>query len=116
MARPKILLVDDDVLFGKIMQGLCDRQNITLTYVKTVQDAYRLSDWEYDLAIIDYDLGRVTGVQLANFLEHWLKPESVMLISACKTLDNQAWPKCVKGFITKADGAEHILSEAKRMI
>ena len=112
----KVLLVDDDIIFGKIIQVLAAEENISLTYVKNVRDAYQLSNWSFDMAIIDYDLGAVTGIQLSYFLEHYLKPKAVLLVSAHPEVEKKTWPECVKDFVNKSDGPMPILRAAKKLL
>lgn len=111
----RVLLVDDDIVFGSVMSALAKRYPIELTHVSSVRDAYHLSVTYFDVLLLDYRLGSVTGLQLSRFYEHFQKPNSVFLISAASEIENNDWPACVKGFLSKKLGPrsliEHILEE-----
>jgi DNA-binding NtrC family response regulator len=110
--KPNILLVDDDEIFGKVMVAMARDKGLSLTYVQSVRDAYHLSEREFDIAIVDYDLGIVNGIQLASFFEKHLKPQMVILTSAHSGIEKKDWPALIKGFLPKGNGAASILKEA----
>ncbi len=109
---PRIILIDDDETFGKVMLAFAAREHLSLTFVRSVRDIYNLNHWDYDIALVDYNLGKVNGLQLTNYLEHYLHPKLVFLISANKEIPQDLWPPSVKGFVSKADGVISILDTA----
>ncbi len=109
---PRILLVDDDIVFGKIMMKIAHREQIPLTYYSSVKDIAKLSHFDFDLGIFDYDLGAITGLQLTEFLERYLRTVPIILISQYRHIDPKFWPASVKEFVPKSAGAYGILNYA----
>ena len=107
-----ILLVDDDPLFGKIMLAIASKQNVRLTYFRSPREAYQqLPSLRFDVAIIDYHLGLVNGIQLSNFLENFAKQIPVVLISGKNgdQIKDGPWPNNIQDFISKTTNPEEIL-------
>lgn len=109
---PKLLLVDDDLIFGKVMQKIAGQAGIQLTYFSSVKGLEKLSSLNIDIGLVDYDLGSITGLQLARFLENYLSQLPVILISQYKHINLAHWPKSVIGFVPKSNGSYGILSAA----
>ncbi len=62
---PRILVVDDEPVFGKIIAEAARRSGMEVTVCKSVEELAKCKDWRFDVAILDYDLGEdgaVTGV------------------------------------------------------
>ena len=113
--RPRILLVDDDVTFGKIMKKMAERLELPLQYCSSVNELAALSKPNYDIGIFDYDLGTVTGLQLSDIVERYLGKIPVLLVSSYARIEPKKWPDSVKGFVPKSKGFYAILSEACRV-
>jgi DNA-binding NarL/FixJ family response regulator len=96
------------------MLAAAERRGIVLTYCSSVRERYRAVDWNCDLIITDYDLGRVTGIQLSNYLQNHLSHLPILIVSAYKQIDTRGWPPSVKGFLQKQIGPNAILDEAIR--
>ena len=109
---PRILLVDDDPVFGKVMGMVALRERVPLTFISSVEDLDHINSHDYDLGIFDYDLGPITGLQLSGLLNRYLGDIPVILISQYKHMENRSWPKNVRQFISKAEGAYGIISRA----
>ena len=105
---PKVLLVDDDETFGKIMSRIAHREGIPLTYFSSVKQFGKLTKMNFDVAVIDYDLGVITGLQLSEILERYLQRIPVILVSQYRHIDPKMWPKCVRNFVNKANGPYQI--------
>lgn len=110
-AKPplRILLVDDDLIFGDILTKLAANYPVEMVHVSSVRKAYQISTRDFDVLLLDFRLGRVTGVQLSRFYEHFGSPERIFLISAASDVDREDWPPCVRGFLTKTMGARTLL-------
>lgn len=111
-ARPRILLVDDDVTFGKIMKKMASKLDLPLHYVSSANELVHLTGQEFDVGIFDYDLGTITGVQLSDIVEKYLGKIPVLLVSSYSRIENKKWPRVVHGFIPKSQGFHAILAEA----
>jgi CheY-like chemotaxis protein len=109
---PRILLVDDDLMFGKILTKVAQRERIPLTFCSSVKDVGRMGNSNFDVGIFDYDLGSITGLQLSEFLERYLERIPVVLVSQYRHLEKKKWPKCVKHFVHKSVGSYGILAAA----
>jgi DNA-binding NarL/FixJ family response regulator len=68
-----------------------------------------------DVLIADYDLGELSGVELAERLSDDLGSVPVILISGTSRSSDcdGGWPPCVAGFALKSDGVAHILGLAE---
>lgn len=107
-----VLLVDDDPTFGKILKAVCEHHGVSLLYYDKARDAYQhLEESLFDIAIIDYDLGMVNGIQLGNFLERTVGNVPVILVSALKMPYGTEWPYPVVKFLQKQDGPTKIVEE-----
>lgn len=114
-SRPRILLVDDDVTFGKIMKKMADKLDLPLQYLSSVNDLASITGSHFDVGIFDYDLGTVTGVQLSDIVEKYLGKIPIILVSAYNRIETRKWPQSVTGFIPKSEGFHAILAEACRV-
>jgi len=110
---PHILLVDDDPIFGKCMEALAKLEKLPFTYMVSPRDLYQQRPPD-DIAVIllDYNLGPVTGVQLANYLESHGRKIPIVLVSASSLIPTEDWPKMVKACIAKSEGTKAILELA----
>lgn len=114
--KPKIVLVDDDPTFGHIMEAVALSHGLTLTYFQSVREAYRhIEETRFDIAIIDYDLGQVTGVQFGRHLDRIAGKVPVVLVSALKMPKETQWPAPVAHFISKKEDPETVLLEVVRV-
>jgi CheY-like chemotaxis protein len=112
-----LILVDDDPLFARLLAKVATGQRVRLTTMFSPKEAYqRLSTMNFDGALIDYDLGRVTGIQLSRFLEAmgWKVP--VILLSQIQTLKREDWPETVLVSLNKSAGPYSILACARNAL
>lgn len=114
--EPSVLLVDDDVVFGRIMQKVAQNQHVRLKYVSSVKDLERMPYQKFDVALLDFDLGTITGIQLSRLLPQYFGSVPVVLISQYRDIPKHLWPTMVRGFVPKASGAFEILSETRRLL
>jgi CheY-like chemotaxis protein len=109
---PRVLLVDDDPLFGKVMQRVAANLHVPLTYVRSLQDLGDPTKQRFDVALLDYDLGSVTGVELAEYFEHIAQPMPVILISETTRTKNRRWSESIRDFVHKGLGPFAIMDAA----
>jgi len=83
-----------------------------MTYCSSIEDLSHLKNWQFDVAIIDYDLGSVTGFELTNYLENYTKNMPVILVSQTQQLNSKNWPFTIREFVHKSLGPETILKAA----
>jgi DNA-binding response OmpR family regulator len=115
MNEPKILLLDDDPVFGNLMVAVAQRHGIELDYYPSLLDLGYIGRLEeYGAAIVDYDLGTMTGVEVGKYLAAFLHGTPMVLISASERRHDAAdWDECIRSFVHKSDGHEAILLAAK---
>ncbi len=110
---PRILLVDDDEMYGKILARAASQAGIDLVYCRSLEEFGKLKDFDFDVALIDYDLGAVTGCELTVYLEHYTKSEvPVVLISQSELKRDRQWPSSIQEFILKDRGPHAALEAA----
>jgi CheY-like chemotaxis protein len=115
---PRICLLDDDPTYGRVMAKIAQRMELDLIVCESVDDLPALSDNSFDVAIVDYDLGSVTGVEVTEYLEHFLNGIPILMISGTiRNLGNESyWPKSVRKFLSKELGPDKIISEALKSL
>lgn len=110
---PKILLVDDDPMYGKILQRLAANHKVSITFCSSLEELGQLDTLDFDVGIIDYNLGAVTGVELTTYLEHTLPTDlPIILISQTRQLVSRRWPDSIRDFVHKAMGPYAVLDAA----
>lgn len=111
--KPKLLLVDDDPTYGKIMHKAATLHKLHLTYCKDMEDFAQLSDFSFDVAIVDYNLGCVNGIELTRYIESYaMKPVPVILVSQTQQRANENWPNSIREFIYKENGPTAVINAA----
>jgi CheY-like chemotaxis protein len=107
---PRLLLVDDDPTFGKIMNRAAEMKGVKITYCKSIDELGALQSWDFDAIIMDYDLGAVTGFELTEYLEKFTKEDvPVILVSQTKQKSSKHWPNTIREFVHKNLGPFAIL-------
>ena len=110
---PRILLVDDDPTFGKIMNRASEMKGVKITYCKSIDEFGALQSWDFDTIIMDYDLGAVTGFELTEYLEKFTKEDvPVILVSQTEQKSSKNWPYTIREFVHKKLGPFAILDAA----
>lgn len=107
---PRILLVDDDPTFGLIMKQAAAKKSVEITFCKSLDEFSALKSWDFDVVIMDYDLGDVTGFELTSYMEQFTTEEvPVILVSQTKQRNSKHWPNAIREFVHKDLGAFAIL-------
>jgi CheY-like chemotaxis protein len=113
---PRILLVDDDPIFGRVMTAVATALGFDVRYVDEADGVLRGHHaLGCDVLIVDYDLGELSGVELAERLCNDLDGAPVILVSSTARSPDRdgAWPPCIAGFALKSDGVAPILALAE---
>jgi CheY-like chemotaxis protein len=113
-ALTRILVVDDDPSFGKIMSRIGQQSQVSMTVCEQLEEIGDLEHQKFNAAIVDYDLGSTNGIKVAEQLKDLLGDIPVILISQSQLVDTpiSLWPTNVKGFLHKALGHIAILEAA----
>lgn len=108
----RLLLVDDDPIFGQVMRQAAAQRNVELVVLELVgrRDYSVLQD--FDLVLVDYELRNINGVQFARFLEHYRPDLQSILISSYSKIPDFVLPRGIKAFVPKSVGPGGILDAA----
>ncbi len=119
-ARPtKVLLVDDDLVFGKIMVEVAREEGIDLqVHDSLLSLGYLGSLQNYDAVILDYHLEHLNGLEIATYLDSFLGDMPAVLISSgdMRDVTSVPWPDCLHTFVPKQRGYKAILAAAREAI
>lgn len=119
-ARPtKVLLVDDDLVFGKIMSEVAREEGIELqVHDSLLSLGYLGSLKNYDAIILDYHLEHLNGLEIATYLDSFLNDMPAVLISNgdMQDVSTVPWPVCLHTFVPKQRGYKAILEAARDAI
>lgn len=108
---PRVFIIDDDPAFCRHLQRVGAKRGVQVSCYHPDKDFLSLPlDGEFDVAIVDYDLGELTGTQLSGLYHE----TPIVLISGRPRADGSEapWPSSVKGFVHKLQGAERIIQKA----
>ena len=114
---PKILLIDDDPVFVAIMQRWATIEGVHLEAYASLDEMGFIGLFaNYDVAIIDFDLGYITGLEIARCTDKILQQMPIVIISAKdRSGECSDAPTCVKAILNKSSGYNHILSVALKL-
>jgi DNA-binding response OmpR family regulator len=116
LALPKVLLVDDDPVFCKIMSTAGKAMGYDIEPCVSVRQVYRkLPDITFRVAVLDYDLGLVTGVQLARFTQRFHSEVPIILVSEYDLQPKADWPDSIRAYVKKSDGPRAIMEKIKQI-
>ena len=116
--KPKIVLIDDDPTYATILTRCAEMEGIQMdTYHSLSELGFVSLLSNYDLAIVDYDLGDFNGVEIAEYMSSLLQNMPMVLISATdRSREIASCPRCVKAFLKKSAGYTQILNVAKKFL
>jgi len=105
-----ILLFDDDMSYGKILQRQGRKLGLKVVHCSNMDDfCLKALEGNYDVALIDYNLGAFKGDDVARVIEQ--KP--TYLISGDATLAGRqaTWPNGIRGFFAKSNDTSRLLTD-----
>ena len=113
-SAPKIMLIDGDETFGKKLIAAARRMNIVIECRTNVAEIYKDPPVEPEILILGYDLGRVNGLQLSEYLQAHAKANMIIVVvhGNIQKLQRRV-PEAVRAIISKDAGPEHILGMAR---
>jgi DNA-binding NtrC family response regulator len=114
--RPsRVILIDDDRSFGLIMRQCAIQRGIELDYFESLAElGFVALVGRYDVAILDYDLGNMTGVEIGEYLAALFDGMPMLLISGTLRVPNpeEIRKGNVRPFLHKNSGYDRILATA----
>lgn len=104
----KVVLIDDDPVFCKLLSAQAQNFSVHLDYFASLESMSSIGNLRnYACAIVDYDLGGMTGVEIGEYLQHLFRDLPMVLISQTERSPGlSGWPNSIKGFVSKSDGAD----------
>jgi two-component system response regulator RegA len=111
---PRMLLVDDDPSFRKVLAKIASRFNLALTPCESLNELGELQNWSFDVALIDCHLRASSGIDLVRKLEHVYHDLPVLLISETENAAGveEPLPSSIKNFCPKSEGLKEMLIAA----
>ena len=110
----RCLIVDDDVRFGSVLQGVLERQGISVVATATsTQEAIRLAEeLAPDFALVDIGLGEESGFELTEHLYADPGPTLNVILISTRSHDDfadliEASPAV--GFLPKSELSAHAI-------
>lgn len=115
--NPRILLIDDDPVFIAVMKRWAMMEKVQLeSYISLDEMGFIGLFSNYDVAILDYDLGYTTGIEIARCTDALLHHMPIVIVSAKeRSLECADAPTCVKAVLQKSKGYSHILNVATNL-
>jgi len=115
---PRCILIDDDPIYNSIMLRCAEQEKIDLEVFSSLIDMGFVGLLgRYDVAIVDYDLGQMTGLEIAQYLTALFGDIPMILVSAKERTKKQTiWPKSIKAFVHKSRGYSSVLKKAKSIV
>ena len=110
-----VLVIDDDATFGLLMKAVAEARGIKLDWVGSLSELGSFAKiGDYDVAVLDYYLEKLTGAEIAEYFDAFFKDKPVIIVSGSSRLqdDSMQWPRCVRKFVLKSNGARNILDNA----
>lgn len=112
--QPRIVLIDDDPVYGAVIGRWAQIEGVELDVFHSLDDlgfVGLLS--QYDVAIVDYDLGQINGKDVADYMTTLFGNKPMIMISGVdRSQELLDCPSCVKAFMKKSAGYEKILNTA----
>lgn len=114
LLKPSILACDDDPVFLQTLQRTARKNGLDLVAVEDARHIHQFAFRHFDLAIVDFDLGGLSGIDVTHYLVKEFGFLPVLLVSYTRRCPSsgEPWPKAIKKFVTKDGGAQDVLREA----
>jgi CheY-like chemotaxis protein len=112
--QPRLVLIDDDPVYGAVIGRWARLEGVDLDVFHSLDDLGFVGLLaQYDVAIVDYDLGEMNGKDVADYMTTLFGNKPMIMISdADRSQEMMDCPSCVKAFMKKSAGYEKILNMA----
>ena len=102
---PRILAVDDDPGFLRILGRAAEMKGATVTWCQTFAEFRALKNAKYDAVVMDYDMGDVNGFEMTTYLEDTtMNKLPVILVSNTDRANSAIWLESIREFVHKRFG------------
>ena len=109
----RILVVDDDQTFGRLIGRAADIKGAKVTYCQSMDEVATIRSFDFDAIVMDYDLGDITGIELAKQLARFARCDiPSILVSQTRQTSSTKWPDSIREFVHKSLGPFAILDAA----
>lgn len=108
----RVFLLDDDPVFCNLMAKVAKRHGVHLDAYESLMDLDSIGQiLDYDVAIIDYNLQEMTGIEVGEYLRPFFAKTPVILVSIQdqSEIEEPHLPGAISQFVNKEVGCETIL-------
>lgn len=119
----KILIIDDDKIFAKILRDGLGSERKDVYEVTTVHDGEeglaKIGELSPDLVVLDIMLPKITGIEILERLKEEGKTPNVLMSTQVADLEkiSRAVELGAKGYIIKSDySLEHIIRQIDEIL
>ncbi len=116
MDGKKVLIVDDDAAYAQLLARAAKRVGLETRTVTSLGALGSPDSWDFSVAVVDYDLKSVNGIEFTSYLNHFSQPVPVVLVSAITREAEPDWPHNVRTFVCKEKGSDTIMAVVKRLM
>ncbi len=112
---PRLALVDDDTLFGSIMQKTAFHLGYALDYYSCLSDLDFISQLAgYDIILVDFQMDHANGLEIAAYMPNFISNRVVVLVSNTELgeLFGPHFPEYITEFIHKSNGTSKIIQRS----
>ena len=115
--KPRMVLIDDDQSYGVIMLRAAKAAGVKLDFYTSLLEVGSVGLLgRYDVVFVDYDLGELNGVEIAEYLSALFDDIPMILISQTPRLQEGAtWPDSIVSFIPKSAGYRYVIDRAYQL-
>ncbi|HYX33532.1 MAG TPA: hypothetical protein VE954_10490 [Oligoflexus sp.] len=115
--QPRIVLIDDDPVYGAVIGRWAALEGVKMDVFNSLDDLGFVGLLaKYDVAIVDYDLGDISGKDVADYMTTLFGNKPMVMISVVdRSKEMMSCPSCVKTFMKKSAGYEKILNAALKL-
>ncbi len=114
MSNLKCFVLDDDPIFCSGLVKIGDRLGIEIDTFNSPLELERLSKFDYEIGIVDIDLGSVLGPEFEDYLKAIFYNCPILYVSAM-SLRSIPSKFNLKNFVNKAQGFQKILNTIVQM-
>ena len=107
----KAILVEDDMLFGKVISHALEKEDVEVEWVRDADSFLAIAQNDVDLVILDYNLPDSNGIELLKTLRRYQPTVHTIVLSGQETVQVvvEAYDNGANGYIMKNENAIHTL-------